>query len=247
MTAGEPLSMPETTIQAQGALAGADTTAGRASSGKILLGEIKRHRLGVALTLAALVIAAVALFFYFHRQPVLTDKDTILLADWVNTTGDPVFDGTLKQALAVQLEQSPFLNIFPEERVRETLRLMSRSPDERVTRDVAREICQRQGLKALLVGSITSLGRNYVITLEAISSQAGEVIARQQVEAESKEQVLKKLGEAATKMRALVLPKAPSRNMLDADPADCPQDLGTDDFPLPGKIDLSDHSQAPAK
>jgi serine/threonine protein kinase/predicted Zn-dependent protease len=171
------------------------------SSARILLGEIKRHQLGVALTLAALVIAAVASFFYFHRQPALTDKDTILLADWVNTTGDAVFDGTLKQALAVQLEQSPFLNIFPQERVRETLRLMSRSPDERVTSAIGQEICQRQGLKALLAGSITSLGRNYVITLEAINAQTGEKLASQQVEAESKEQVLKALGRAASQLR----------------------------------------------
>jgi tetratricopeptide (TPR) repeat protein len=171
------------------------------SSGKILLGEIKRHQLGVSLTLAALIVVAAALFFYFNRQPALTDKDTILLTDFVNPTGDPVFDGTLKQALAVDLGQSPFLNIFPEEQVKETLRLMSRSPDERVTSAIGREICQRQGLKALLVGSITSLGRNYVIMLEAINGQTGEAIASQKIEAESKEQVIKKLGEATTKLR----------------------------------------------
>src|SRR5207237_4183619 len=121
----------------------ADATARTTSSAKILVGEIKRHRLGVTLTLAALVIAAVASFFYLHRQPLLTAKDTILIADFVNTTGDPVFDGALKQALAIQLEQSPFLNIFPDERIQQTLRLMGRSPDVRVTRDVGREICER--------------------------------------------------------------------------------------------------------
>ena len=91
----------------------------------------------------------------------------MLLADFVNTTGDAVFDGTLKQALAVQLEQTPFLNLFPEERVREMLQYMGRSPDERVTKEVAREICQRQGIKAVIVGSIANLGRNYAITLES--------------------------------------------------------------------------------
>ncbi len=171
------------------------------SSAEYIVAQIKRHRLGVGLTLAALVVAAAVAFFYFNRAPALTDKDTVLLADFVNTTGDAVFDGTLKQALAVQLEQSPFLNIFPDERVRETLRFMGRSPDERVTRDVAREICQRQGLKAMLLGSIASLGRNYVITLEAINSQTGDAIARQQVEAESKEQVLRTLGRAASQLR----------------------------------------------
>jgi tetratricopeptide (TPR) repeat protein len=171
------------------------------SSGKIILGEIKRHRLGVALTLAAIVIAAVAAFFWLNRAPALTDKDTVLLADFVNTTGDPVFDGTLKQALAVKLEESPFLSIFPEERVRESLRFMGRSPDERVTRDMAREICQRQGLKATLLGSIAKFDRNYAISLEAINAQNGESIARQQVEAEGKDQVLKALGDAAAKLR----------------------------------------------
>src|SRR4029453_8058788 len=105
------------------------------------------------------------------------------------------------QGLAVQLEQSPYLNIFPEERVRETLRLMERSQDEKITREVGREICQRRGIKALLVGTIVSLGRNYVITLEAVNSQTGEAIAHQQTEAEGKEQVLKELGRAATAMR----------------------------------------------
>ncbi|MDQ3820063.1 MAG: hypothetical protein M3362_20630, partial [Acidobacteriota bacterium] len=119
----------------------------------------------------------------------------------MNTTGDTVFDGTLKQALAVQLGQSPFLNIFPDDRVREALRYMGRQPDERLTRDVAREICERQGIKAMLVGSISNLGSHYVITLEAVKAQTGDAIAREQSEAESKEQVLRSLGEAASKLR----------------------------------------------
>jgi tetratricopeptide (TPR) repeat protein len=125
----------------------------------------------------------------------------VLLADFVNTTGDADFDGTLTQALAVQLEQTPFLNLFPEERVQETLRLMSRSPEERVTREVGRDICQRRGLKALLIGTIASLGSHYVLTLEAINGQSGEVIARQQTETAGKEQVLRSLGQAAAQLR----------------------------------------------
>jgi serine/threonine protein kinase/predicted Zn-dependent protease len=170
-----------------------------------LLTRLKRHKPAAAI---AIIIAATATYFYFSRGfsfgpgvPSLTSKDTILLADFVNTTGDEVFDGTLRQGLAVQLEQSPYLNIFPEERARETLRLMERSQDEKITREVGREICQRRGIKALLVGTIASLGRNYVITLEAINSQSGEAVARQQAEAESKEQVLKALGRASTEMR----------------------------------------------
>src|SRR6185369_11286035 len=112
-----------------------------------------------------------------------------------------VFDGTLKQGLAVQLEQSPFLNIFSDQRVRETLRFMNRAPDERVTKEIAREICQRQGLKAFLAGSISNFGTHYVITLEATNAQTGDTITRQQVEAESKEQVISALGKAATTLR----------------------------------------------
>ncbi len=167
-----------------------------------LPGAPRRHRLRVSLiALAALVLFAISAFFYFNRNPALTDKDTILLADFVNTTGEVAFDSTLKQALAVHLGQSPFLNLFADERVREILRLMNRSPDERITSTVAREICQRQGLKALLIGTIASLGRNYVISLEAVDAQTGDVLAREQGEAEGKEQVLRTLGEAADKMR----------------------------------------------
>ncbi|PYS34652.1 MAG: hypothetical protein DMF75_05930, partial [Acidobacteria bacterium] len=174
----------------------------RASSAEYIVGKIKRHKSGVAVIALAVVLIAVAIAFVsFSRQgATLTDKDTIFLVD-LNTTGDPVFDGTLKQALAVQLGQSPFLNIFSEDRAREALKFMGRSPDERVTRDVGREICERQGLKAMLVGSITSLGNHYVITLEAINPQTGDAIAGEQAEAENKEQVLHALGEAAMKLR----------------------------------------------
>ena len=100
----------------------------------------------------------------------MTEKDSILLADFVNTTGDAVFDGTLKQALAVQLEQSPYLNVLPQSRIQAALRLMGRPPDERVTSDVAREICVRDGVKAMLTGSISPLGSHYVIDLNAVNA-----------------------------------------------------------------------------
>ena len=174
------------------------------SSAEYIVSEIRRHKRGFAVTGAvvfALALATVGYFLFARRTAALTDKDTILLADFVNTTGDPVFDGTLKQGLAVQLGQSPFLNLFSDSRVRQTLRLMGRSPDDRVTAEIGREICQRQGVKALVTGSIASLGSHYVLTLEAVNSQSGEVLAREQAEAESKEHVLKALSEVATNLR----------------------------------------------
>jgi len=173
------------------------------SSAEYIATEIRRHKKGAALIATLFVLAvAVAAFAYFSRRTsALTEKDTVLLADFVNTTGEPVFDGTLKQALAVQLGQSPFLNIYPDERVNETLRFMGRAPTERITKEVAKEICERQGIKAMIVGSIASLGSHYVVTLEAINAHAGDAIAREQSEVENKEQVLKALGTAASQLR----------------------------------------------
>jgi serine/threonine protein kinase len=123
-------------------------------------------------TPAALLLIAIAagFFFYSRRSQVMTEKDSILLADFVNTTGDPVFDGTLKQALAVQLEQSPYLNVLPQSKIQAALRFMGRSPDERLTNDVARELCVREGVKAMLTGSISGLGSHYVIDLNAVNA-----------------------------------------------------------------------------
>jgi len=160
-----------------------------------------RRRRAAIIAVAALAVAVAAAWFYFNRRPALTEKDTILLADFENKTGDEVFDGTLKQGLAIQLQQTPFLNLFPEAQVRHELKLMRRRPNERVTAEIAREICERQGLKALIAGSIAPLGSHYVIALEAINGQSGEVLAREQVEAESKEQTLQALSQAATRLR----------------------------------------------
>jgi len=175
----------------------------RASSAEYIVREIKRHK--TAAILVALVILVIAggliLFSLKERHVALTDKDTILLADFVNTTGDQVFDGALKQALAAQLAQSPFLDILSEDRVHDSLRFMNRSPDERVTRDVAREIAERQGIKAILLGSISGIGSHYVISLEALNSHTADTIAREQIEVEGKEGVLKSLGQAASRLR----------------------------------------------
>ena len=174
------------------------------SSAQYIATEIKKHKKGFALSAAvvfSLVLATVGYFVFARRTVALTDKDTILLSDFANTTGDSVFDGTLKQGLVVQLGQSPYLSLFPDARVRQTLRLMGHSPDDRVTQDIAREICQRQGLKALITGSIAALGSHYVLTLTAVNSQSGEVVASEQSEAENKEEVLKALTQAANKLR----------------------------------------------
>jgi len=152
------------------------------------------------------VAAAAALIgggLYLRSRPAapLTEKDTIVLADFANTTSETVFDDTLKQALRVQLEQSPFLNVLSDQKVDGQLRLMGRPKDQRLTEDVAREVCQRTGSKAVLEGSVSSLGSHYAIGLNALNCHTGDALGSEQIEADSRERVLKALGEAVTKMR----------------------------------------------
>jgi len=171
---------------------------------RIAVGLLERHKLGAGLALAAaLVLVGWIVWRYgpFRHGAVLTETDSILLTDFTNTTGDSVFDGTLKQALAVKLEESPFLNVVPEQQVQETLRFMGRSPDERLTPAASREICVRLGVKAMVTGEIAPLGSRYVVTLNALNCQSGDAIASQQVEAGNKEQVLDALGNATMKLR----------------------------------------------
>jgi tetratricopeptide (TPR) repeat protein len=132
---------------------------------------------------------------------VMEESDVILLTDFVNTTGDPMFDGALKQALALKLEESPFLNVFPEQQVRETLSFMRRSPEEKVSAEIGREICQRRNLKAMMNAEIAQLGSQYVVTLNALDCATGDVLARDQIQAAKKEDVLKSLGNAAMHIR----------------------------------------------
>jgi len=174
--------------------------------------ELERELAGVSTTgsagkrmIAAAAAGVLALFaaayFYLHRAPKLTDKDMIVLADFANNTGDPIFDGTLRQGLAIQLEQSPFLKIMDDDQVQRVLRLMSLPPGARVTNTIAHEICIRAGGAATIDGTIASLGRSYVITLEAITCQDGATLARQQIQAEDKEHVLNALSTGAKAMR----------------------------------------------
>jgi serine/threonine protein kinase/tetratricopeptide (TPR) repeat protein len=186
-----------------------DTESGRASaagSGTVAMPEApvasRRNFWKIAVP-AVLVVALTAggLYYHSHQTKPLTDKDTIVLADFANSTGDLVFDDTLKQALSVALNQSPFLNVLSENKVRATLQMMSRSANTALTPDVARELCQRAGSKAYIAGSIASLGSQYVLGLRAVNCQNGDPLAEEQVTAATKEKVLGVLGEAASKLR----------------------------------------------
>jgi Serine/threonine protein kinase len=143
-------------------------------------------------------------------------KDAVLLTEFTNLTGDPVFDGTLNVALAITLEQSPFVEVFNDARVRHSLRLMGRDPGERVTRELGRDICMRQSLKAYITGTVSCLGSTYVLTLEAINGRNGDIIGRQLEQTDSKENVLQALGRAATGLREKLGESLSSIDMFDA-------------------------------
>ncbi len=190
-----------------------DTDSGRALSAEPLqgapggaqlfptAGRPRRRWLPLTVAVVALFAAVAVTLYFLRRTPAYTPKDTIVLADFGNTTGDAVFDDTLKQALAADLEQSPYVNILSEQRVGDTLRFMDRPATERLTPDVARDVCQRAGSAAVLTGSIASLGSQYVIGLSAINCRTGDSLAREEVQAPHKEDVLKALGAAAAVLR----------------------------------------------
>ena len=173
------------------------------------LARPSRAKLGIYVAAAILLAALVAGGLYLRSRSAtsttkatpLAEKDTVVLADFDNKTGDPVFDDALKQALAVQLGQSPFLNILSDRKVEDTLHLMGRASNERITRDVARELCIRTGSKALLLGSISNLGGQYVIGVDAVGCSTGDTLAKEQEEAATKQEVLKALGKAASSLR----------------------------------------------
>jgi eukaryotic-like serine/threonine-protein kinase len=164
--------------------------------------KVRRWLIPSAIAVLHILVVAALLFLRQHHSQALTEKDSILIADFLNTTGEAVFDGTLKQALAVQLQQSPFLNIVPEQRVREALKFMGRSPDEHVAGALAREVCERENIQAVINGSIAALGLQYVMSLEALNGHSGESLAREQVTADAKEKVLPTLGSAASQIRS---------------------------------------------
>jgi serine/threonine protein kinase len=155
---------------------------------------------------AAIVVLGLAAggYFYFHRAPVpmMTEKDSILIGDFTNTTGDPVFDGTLREGLSVQLEQSPFFNVLSGDQIVGTLRLMEKPPNTRLTPDVAREVCQRANAKDVIEGAISALGSQYVLGLDTVNCRTGETLVQEQTTADGKEKVLGALGQATTQLRA---------------------------------------------
>jgi serine/threonine protein kinase/Tfp pilus assembly protein PilF len=167
------------------------------------VGQIRPWR-SFALSAVVLLVALTLLVVRFHSRQQsrkLTEQDTLVLADFANPTGDSVFNETLKQGLEVELEQSPFLNILSDEKVAQQLRFMGRSADERLTREVAQEVCQRTGSKAMLLGSISDIGSHYALGLKAVNCQNGDSLGEELVEANRREDVLTKLHEAGTKMR----------------------------------------------
>src|SRR5712692_8182700 len=203
--AQEAGSMPVTQppVHASGSVPAA---APSVSSSAVKVAEVPAadgRKLWQILVPTAVVAALIGGGLYYRSRPStpLTEKDIVVLADFDNTTGDAVFDGALKQALAVQLGQSPFLNILSDRKVGETLRLMGRQPSDRITQDVARELCVRTGSKAILLGSISNLGGQYVIGVDAVGCSTGDTLAKEQEEAATKQDVLKTLGKAAASLR----------------------------------------------
>jgi len=186
-----------------------DTESGRharvsLSATKAPPAESQKKRWAIIASAAVLVIAALVaggLYYRSHPAPRLTDKDSIVIADFANSTGDAVFDDALKTALAVSLRQSPFLNVVSDDKIARTLQLMTRPAGTKVTPEVARELCQRAGSQAYIAGSISSLGSEYVLGLKAVNCQSGDTLAEEQVTAASKERVLDALGEGAAKLR----------------------------------------------
>jgi eukaryotic-like serine/threonine-protein kinase len=181
-----------------------DTDSGRVTAATDI---VRRWTVIVPGTAAVLALFAAGYFYShreFYREPKLTDKDTIVLADFSNTTGDPVFDETLRQGLEVQLEQSPFLSLLSDQRIRKTLSLMGKPAGARLNPDLAKEICERTAGAAVLDGSIASLGTQFVLGLRAKNCRTGDVLDEEQVQAARKEDVLKALSQIASKFRTRV-------------------------------------------
>src|ERR1039457_4303452 len=160
----------------------------------------KRWKVIVPAAVAVLALS-VGSYFYFHRTPKLTDRDTIVLADFRNTTGDTVFDGTLRQGLSVQLEQSPFLSIVSDQQIQQTLQMMGQKPDAKLTPEISRELCQRTGSTAVLDGSIAQIGTQYLLTVKGVNCVSGESLASTEAQASDKNHVLDALGKTASEIR----------------------------------------------
>ena len=198
---GTPRFTPVATETSQPAASGAQSRPVAAETPAAPAGVNLRKYFSTFASMLVFFLAVGGLYYWTHRAHTLNAKDTIVLADFANSTGDPVFDDTLKQALSMSLLQSPFLNILSDDQVAATLKEMTRPADTPLTPAVSREICQRAGSKAYISGAIASLGTDYVLSLKALNCQTGNILAQQQVTASSKEKVLDALSSAATKLR----------------------------------------------
>jgi len=204
----EPVAVPKSGISQKTKSSGGLKTASSAAQPAVAeSSNAGSRKYMLPAVIAILLLAAVAAGVWWRLRQTsaakhLTEKDTIVLADFDNATSDPVFDGTLRQALAVNLDQSPFLNVLSDRRMGDTLRLMGRTPDARVSRDMAQEVCIRTGSKAFLAGSISRIGNQYTLGLEAVNCGTGDTLAKEQIEAATKEDVIKALGNLATTLRA---------------------------------------------
>jgi eukaryotic-like serine/threonine-protein kinase len=187
-----------------GRLVASSDSAGKSAPGPSGPAKIKIKIKTGYFVVAAIVIVAIAggLYYRSHRQESLTDKDTVVLADFANRTGDAVFDGTLRQGLAAQLEQSPFLSLVSDERIAQVLTLMNQPKQARLTPEIARDVCQRTASAATIEGSISNLGSQYVLGLKAVNCRTGDTLSEEQVTANGKEKILEALGAASTKLRA---------------------------------------------
>ena len=177
--------------------------------------RLGRWPLGVSLLLLLAALATAWWMSQSTNRPALTEKDSILISEFSNHTGDPVFDGTLGKAVSIDLDQSPYLNVVPDEKIRQVLRLMSKPPDSPVSPEIGREICLRSGTKAMLVGSIAMLGPRYTLKLEVFSAGSGELLAKEGEQAANKEQVLNALGKAADRLRKTLGESLPSIKQFD--------------------------------
>ena len=195
VSAPPPASGSAPVVSASSSSAAASVTGIPAAGGRSL------WKILIPTTLMTAVLAGAGYFYSAHHAPKLTEKDTIVIGDFANSTGDPIFNDTLKQALGVSLRQSPFLNVLSDDRVAGTLKMMTRPVDTQLTPEVAREVCQRADSKAYIAGSIASLGGQYVVGLKAVNCLNGDVLAQEQARAAGKEKVLDALGEAATSLR----------------------------------------------
>jgi len=200
--AASPSAAPVTAAQARAPIEGSGPAAKDLNVDSGSTSTLRRTR-WLALAAAIFLAALTTRFYFLHGRASakLTDKDSVILADFTNTTGESVFDGALRQGLSAQLEQSPFLNLISDERIAQTLVLMAKPKDARLTHEVSSEICQRTASAATIEGSISSLGTQYVLGIKGVNCRTGDLLAEEQATAMSKEQVLKALGEAASKIR----------------------------------------------